>query len=155
MPMATFIRDYATVLDQVEASDDAVVLERRAGRGSFVLAPIRRAEGDRHAVLAVANVLRQALAHGGGDLRAAIAAGLADEYPWVSFLPTGERATFEHELLETLRACASLGRFTAFENLIDSWQATAEIWSDPELARRLMTPVIEPVGGDVSGPADA
>src|SRR5665213_323605 len=104
MPMATFIRDYATVLDQVEASDDAVVLERRAGRASFVLAPIRRAEGDRHAVLAVANVLRQALTHGGEGLQATIAAGLADQYPWVSFLPAGERATFERELFETLRA---------------------------------------------------
>ena len=31
MPLATFIRDYANVLDQVEAADAEVVLERRFG----------------------------------------------------------------------------------------------------------------------------
>jgi hypothetical protein len=152
MPMATFIRDYATVLDEVEANDEAVVLERRAGRPSFVLAPLRRAEGDRHAVAAVAHVLRAALRGGARDLPETIARGLADEHPWVVFLPRRERDAFERELLETLRACATIGRFTAFENLLDSWQATAEIYSDPALARRLTAVVDVPHGGEVSAP---
>jgi hypothetical protein len=153
--MATFIRDYAAVLDQVEASDETVVLERRAGRASFVLAPLRRAEGDRRAVAAVAHVLSNALAHGSGDMESVIARGLAEEYAWVTFLPVDERADFERELLASLRACAAVGRFTAFENLIDSWQATAEIYSDPELALRLSAPVPTPLGGDVLAPQGA
>ena len=61
MAMVTFIRGYARVLDATEASDDEVVLERRAGRPTFVLATLRRVHADRHAVAAVAHVLRHAL----------------------------------------------------------------------------------------------
>lgn len=149
--MATFIRDYASVLEDVDVTGDTVVLERRAGKSSFVLAPLQRIEGDWHAVGAVAHVLNHALDH--GDLADVVVAGLAEEYPWVSFLPEGEQRRFETELLKTLRACASIGRFTAFENLIDSWAATAEVWSDPELARELMRPVEEPEGSDAVEPA--
>ena len=38
MPLATFIRDYTNVLDQVEAADAELILERRSGRSSFVVA---------------------------------------------------------------------------------------------------------------------
>ena len=134
MPMATFIRDYAAVLDEVEATDDALVLERRSGRASFVLAPLRRVEGDRHAIEAVTQILRKAL--GSKDVEKVVTAGLVESYPWTAFLPAKERTLFAKELLAVLRACASIGRFTAFEDLIDSWRSTAEIWSDPELARR-------------------
>lgn len=149
--MATFIRDYASVLEDVDATGDTVVLERRSGKSSFVLAPLERIEGDRHAVGAVAHVLNHALER--GDLAAAVATGLAEEYPWVSFLPEHEQRRFETDLLKTLRACASIGRFTAFENLIDSWAATAEVWSDPDLARELMRAVEEPEGSDAAEPA--
>jgi hypothetical protein len=39
-----------------------------------------------------------------------------------------------------------------FENLTDSWQVTAEVWSDPELAGRLIETVDVPHGGDVPAP---
>ena len=149
--MATFIRDYASVLENVDATGDTVVLERRSGKSSFVLAPLERIEGDWHAVGAVAHVLSQALTR--GDLADVVIAGLAEEYPWVSFLPESEQRRFETELLKTLRACASIGRFTAFADLIDSWSATAEVWSDPELARKLMRPVEEPEGSDAAEPS--
>ena len=153
MPMATFIRDYAAVLDEVESTDDALVLERRAGRASFVLAPLRRVEGDRHAIATVAQILRHAL--GNKDVEKVVTAGLVESYPWTVFLPGKERAVFESELLDVLRGCAAIGRFTAFEDLVDSWQATAEIWSDPALARRASRPVDVPYGGDVSAPVGA
>lgn len=150
MPMATFIRDYAAVLDEVESTDDALVLERRAGRASFVLSPLRRVEGDRHAIEAVTQILRHAL--GSKDVQKVVAAGLVESYPWTAFLPAKERAVFESELLAVLRACAAIGRFTAFEDLIDSWRATAEIWSDPALVRRASQAVDVPHGGDVPAP---
>ena len=151
MPLATFIRDYANVLDQVEAADAEVVLERRSGRASFVIAPLRRVESDRHAVEAVARVLRHALDD--KALEKSLGAGILDAFPWVAFLPAIERTQFERDVLETLRGCAALGRFTAFENLVDAWRATAEIWSDPELARRLTGPIEAPHGGAVAAPA--
>ncbi|GAB3665440.1 hypothetical protein GCM10027596_31630 [Nocardioides korecus] len=150
MPMANFIRDYANVLEDVETTGDTVVLERRAGKSSFVLAPLDRVQGDQHAISAVAHVLGHALDH--GDMATVVVTGLAEEYPWVTFLPEAEQRTFEREVLTTLRACASIGRFTAFENLIDSWAATAEIWSDPELARALAEPIEAPHGSAVPEP---
>ena len=153
MPMATFIRDYAAVLDEVESTDDALVLERRAGRASFVLAPLRRVEGDRYAIATVAQILRHALRS--KDVEKVVTAGLVESYPWTVFLPAKERAVFERELLDVLRACAAIGCFTAFEGLVDSWQATAEIWSDPALARRASRPVDVPYGGDVPAPVGA
>jgi len=155
MAMATFIRDYARVLDDTEASDDEVVLERRAGRPAFVLATLRRVQGDRDAVAAVAHVLRHALETRDGAK--VIAAGLVEEFPWSVFLPAAERDKFTADVLDVLRACAALGRFTAFADLVDSWQATAEVWSDPSLARRLLEPVEVPHGGEVPtvAPLDA
>ncbi len=151
MPLATFIRDYANVLDQVEAADAEIVLERRSGRASFVLAPLRRVESDRHAVKVVTRVLRHALDDKALEKR--LAAGIVDAFPWVAFLPATERTQFERDVLEILRGCAALGRFTAFENFVDAWRATAEIWSDPELARRLLAPIEAPHGGGMAAPA--
>jgi hypothetical protein len=116
-----------------------------------VLAPLRRVRSDRHAIAAVAHVLRHAL--GSAEVERAIAAGLIEEFPWADFLPADERDRFTTGLLDVLRACAVVGRFIAFENLIDSWQATAEVWSDPELAGRLIEPVDVPHGGDVPAPS--
>jgi hypothetical protein len=64
-----------------------------------------------------------------------------------------EQRRFEHEVLKALRACASAGRFTAFENLIDSWAATAEVGSDPQRARALVVPVATPEGSNAAEPA--
>ena len=151
MPLATFIRDYANVLDRAEAADAEVVLERRAGRASFVIAPLRRVQSDRHAIEAVTRVLRHTLDD--KTMEKTLAAGILETFPWVTFLPATERTQFESAVLETLRGCAALGRFTAFEDLVDSWRATAEIWSDPAAARRLQAPVPAPHGGVVASPA--
>ena len=150
MPLATFIRDYANVLDQVEAADAEVVLERRSGRASFVVAPLRRVQSDRHAMEAVTRVLRHALAD--KALEKSLAVGILETFPWVTFLPAAEQTQFESAVLETLRGCAALGRFTAFEDLVDSWRVTAEIWSDPASARRLLAPIVAPHGGAVADP---
>ena len=150
MPLATFIRDYANVLDQVEAADAEVILERRAGRASFVVAPLRRVQSDRHAMEAVTRVLRYALDDAALGKR--LATGILETFPWVTFLPATERTQFETAVLETLRGCAALGRFTAFEDLIDSWRGTAELWSDAASARRLPAPIVAPHGGAVAAP---
>jgi len=150
MPLAGFIRDCANVLDQVEAADAEVVLERRSGRASFVVAPLRRVQSDRHAVEAVTRVLRHALED--KALEKSLATGILETLPWVTFLPAAERTDFASAVLETLRGCAALGRFTAFEDLVDSWRVTAEIWSDPASARRLLAPIVAPHGEAVAGP---
>jgi hypothetical protein len=79
MPGANFIRDHSSVLEDVEVTGGTAVLERRAGKSSFVLAPLDRVKGDRRAVSAVTHVLSYALAH--RDLAAVVLASLAEEYP--------------------------------------------------------------------------
>jgi hypothetical protein len=70
---------------------------------------------------------------------------LASTLPWVAFLQEDDRRTFVEEAVSTLRACASIGRYAAFASLVEDWRNTAEIWSDPALARSLATPIDEPV----------
>ena len=73
------------------------------------------------------------------------AAALATALPWVAFLPDPDRETFAAEAADTLRPCASIGRFTTFADLIDDWRTTAEIWSDPGLAAPLAAEVSTPL----------
>ncbi|BAK38273.1 hypothetical protein MLP_52590 [Microlunatus phosphovorus NM-1] len=73
------------------------------------------------------------------------AAALVTVLPWVAFLPDTDRETFATEAADTLRACASIGRFTALADLIDNWRNTAEIWSDPSLAASLAAEVSTPL----------
>lgn len=57
---------------------------------------------------------------------------LASTLPWTVFLPEDDRSAFAEEAAEALRACASIGRYTAFVTLVEDWKSTVEVWSDPE-----------------------
>lgn len=135
IPLSSFVRDYRPVVDQL--ADGEVVLSQRGGE-PLLLSSLRRREGDRHAVAALAHLLAHALDH--PDLVAALAASLTDEYPWLEFLPEHERAAFLGEFFRVLRASATVDRFTAFDQMIEAWKSTAEIHADPELLARLRAP---------------
>lgn len=77
---------------------------------------------------------------------------LASTLPWVAFLPSADRETFARESANTLRACASIGRYAAFSELIEDWRNTAEIRSDCALAASLSRDVPEPPGISVDMP---
>lgn len=70
----------------------------------------------------------------GDDVIERFGSFLAASLPWAASLPGPDRDTLAVESAETLRACASIGRFTAFAELIDDWRTTAEIHTDLELA---------------------
>jgi hypothetical protein len=65
---------------------------------------------------------------------------LAEELPWLSWLPATERLTCVRELLTDLVAGADTGLLTPFARNLASWRSTAEAWSDPKLARELQGP---------------
>src|SRR4030095_1160031 len=65
---------------------------------------------------------------------------LAEELPWLAWLPAAERLACVQELLADLLAGADTGLLTPFARNLASWRSTAEVWSDPELARRLQGP---------------
>jgi hypothetical protein len=62
-------------------------------------------------------------------------------FPWVEFLSPDGRHEFAEALTQTILASASIESFDRVELLIDSWQNTAEILSNPELTALLTTPI--------------
>lgn len=67
-----------------------------------------------------------------------------EAFPWVRFMPADAVREFLMEYVETARAAAELQTVAPLGPLIASWKATAEVYSDPELAKRLL----EPTEGD-------
>ena len=70
-----------------------------------------------------------------------IDSAVATAFPWVEFLSPGELRSFAEDLTQTTLASASIENFEPVELIIDSWQNTAEILSDPELTALLTTPI--------------
>ena len=133
MRISAFAKHYNTVLE--DAPDDEIVLERTGGKAPWLVTPMRLAEGNLHAVQAVTKVLKRALDDAVVSER--VVAGLTDEYPWVDFLPDAEQRAFAEDAIKVLRACAAVGKFTAYEDFLDSWRATAEVHSDSSLVAKL------------------
>src|SRR5258708_34110808 len=65
---------------------------------------------------------------------------LADVFPWVRFLPQDDVRAFLVELVETLRAAASVSNLAAVDPAVAAWKATAEIHPDPELTKAATAP---------------
>lgn len=141
--MSRFIQNYNQHLAAAEETDGSLLLQQRAGRPSWVLETEGRARAAAEATDFLAAVLVE-LVHD-ETLVDRFAAALSAALPWVRFLPTQDREEFAIEAVTTLRACASIGRFTAFAGLIEDWRNTAEIWSDPALAASLASEVPEPL----------
>lgn len=149
MPITTFAREYASLLEQ--APDDDFLLERRSG-DPVLVRPLREARADLAVAQGLAAMLRSMLSHVDGvEL---LDSTLDEVFPWARLLPPDVRAVFTGEAVGMLRACAALGRFGAYTDLIDSWKATAEVYADPELARRLTGPV-ELSGPEIPAPRTA
>lgn len=144
LPMSRFIQNYNQHLVEAERTDDMLVIQQRAGRPTWVLETERRMRATAEATDFLSAALA-ALVHD-ETLVDRFAAALAGALPWVALLPETERKMFATEAADTLRACASIGRFAAFANLIEDWRNTAEVWSDPALAAML--------GAEVSVPLD-
>jgi hypothetical protein len=62
------------------------------------------------------------------------------DFSWAKLLPTEAFNEFIHELAEAVAGDADLGP------LLASWQATAEVYGDPELPKTLTTPADEDFG---------
>jgi len=144
LPMSRFIQNYNQHLTAAEQTDAVIVLEQRAGRPAWVLQSEQRVRANAEATDYIAAVLA-ALVHDAA-LVGRFASLLAASLPWVAFLPERDREKFAVESAQMLRACASIGRYTAFADLLEDWRNTAEAWSDPNLATEL--------SGDISEPLD-
>ncbi|MCI9886847.1 hypothetical protein JT358_00015 [Micrococcales bacterium 31B] len=149
LPISRFIQNYNQHLVEAEATDHVIYLVQRADRPTWVLETKHRAQAQAIAFEYLGSALA-VLAEDATMLDALVNA-LMKSLPWVAFLPTAEARKFAQETTITLRACASVGRYAAFEHLLEDWQNTAEIWSDPDLASTLAGEIVEPLNIELDG----
>ncbi len=132
-PYSVFLRGPSRVLPSLTDAD--VVLERR-DEENLVLMRAERfdavADGLRIAARSLATLARRD--------RGLAEELLAEELPWLTWLPEQERLACVRELLADLVAGADTGLLTPFARSLTSWRSTAEVWSDPTLARELHGP---------------
>jgi hypothetical protein len=131
IPFSQLIQQPKATMAKLEASPRRRLrLNRRDGE-DLILESAERAEAEDEA-LDMASRLFFSLVKSDDGSRALLLS-LAEVFAWVRFLPTDDVRVFLVELVEILRAAASVGNLAAVEPVVASWRATAEIYSDPEL----------------------
>lgn len=132
-PYSAFLRGPSGILPQLEEGD--VLLERRDDENLVLTQYARfaaRQEGMSLAARLLGDVVR--------DQAAMVIGLLRHELPWMHWLPESEQEQCSEELIAELAAGADTGVLEPFARTLDSWRSTAEVWSDPQLARRLQGP---------------
>lgn len=149
VPFSHLIQHPKPTLAKLEASPRRRLrLDRRDG-DDLILESAVRAEAEEEA-LSMASRLFFSLVRNDEGARALLLS-LADVFPWVRFLPPDDVKAFLVELVETMRAAASVGNMAALEPVIAAWQGTAEIYSDPELLKAATEPLDGADYGEVRG----
>ena len=64
------------------------------------------------------------------------------ELSWVAVLPECDRRLFAEEMSRLMAEAAETDDLAPVEQALREWRATAEIYSDPELAQRLTGPLV-------------
>jgi hypothetical protein len=123
---------------KIEQGD--IILRRTKGKGSIRVSLESRARAAAAGMGEMARVL--ALLIQTLQLTSpALIDALTAHYPWVRFLPEGDRAEFVREFLETMKGCASINNFSRIEAVVNAWRSSAEIHADPELLAYLRKPL--------------
>lgn len=130
---SAFLRGPSQVLPTLDHAD--VVLERRDDE-DLVLMRAERFEAG----VAGLRIAARALAIVARRNRVLAEEVLAEELPWLTWLPETERRDCVNELLDHLLAGADTGELLPFGRTLASWRSTAVVWSDPQLARELQGP---------------
>ena len=130
---SAFLRGPSQVLPSLADAD--VILERR-DEENLVLTRVERFD----AVATGLRIAARSLAILARRHRDLAEEALAEELPWLTWLPVEERPACVRELLGDLLAGAETGLLVPFARNLASWRSTAEAWADPQLARDLQGP---------------
>jgi hypothetical protein len=133
------------VTDDVDAGD--VVLRRR-DEPDLRLSRADRETHRAEAFAAMGRAMRNLAVHHA----AALGDALGDAFPWLEFLPSADRRLFLDEFTRVVTAAAAVDNYEPLTQLVREWRATAEVFADPKLARRLRGP-LEAAGEPVAVPA--
>jgi len=113
------------------ADNGPVTITRRDG-DELILMRKADADGERSGLASVAQVLAALASDPTQPLNERIAA----MYPWVHLLPESDQSLFGTELIDMVRACASVAQFEPLATLIHAWQTTAAAyaagWTDTD-----------------------
>lgn len=129
-PFSDLLRHPKDVACDVDEGD--VVLRRRDEPDLWLSRADREADRS-EAFAALGRALRKLAVHS----PAALADSLVDAFPWIEFLPAADRRLFVDEFSRILTAAAELDNVTPLTQMLREWRATAEVYADPQLARRL------------------
>ncbi|MFI7638788.1 hypothetical protein [Nonomuraea sp. NPDC049400] len=132
-PYSAFLRGPSEVLPTLDNAD--VILERRDDENLILMRAERFEAG-----MASLRIAARALAIVARRNSALAEEVLAEELPWLTWLPDTERQECVRELLSHLIAGADTGELLPFGRSLASWRSTAVIWSDPRLAGELQGP---------------
>ena len=144
-PFSDLLRRPKDVTDYVEDGD---VLLRRRDEPDLRLSLADREASRAEAFSGIGRAMRHLAVHSPGALGDA----LADAFPWLEFLPAGERSLFLDEFSRRVAAAASVDSYEPLSQLVREWRATAEVHADPAFARRLRRP-LDARGDHVTPPA--
>lgn len=143
-PFSDLLRKPKEVTDDVEQGD---VLLRRRDEPDLRLSRADREVQRADTFSAIGRALRNLAVHS----PTALADALGDAFPWVEFLPAGDRRLFLDEFSRVVVAAAALDDYEALTQLVREWRATAEVHADPKLARRLRR-AVEVAGEPITAP---
>ncbi|MGO9661601.1 MAG: hypothetical protein ACLP7F_25010 [Acidimicrobiales bacterium] len=130
VPYSSFLRGPSEVLPALEHGD--VQLDRRDAE-ALVMTRARRYRAAMRGT-SLASAMVRDLAKNDVGLAARL---LAEQLPWLAWMPRAEQEDCLAEILTHLAAGAETGTFEPFARSLGEWEHTAEVWADPELAKRL------------------
>ena len=145
-PFSDLLRRPKEVTDHVEEGD---VLLRRRDEPDLRLSRADREAHRAEAFSALGRAMRNLAVHNPGALGDA----LTDAFPWLEFLPPEDQRLFLDEFSRVVAAAAALDNYEPLTQLVREWRATAEVYADPKLARRLRRP-LDASGEQVAPPAN-
>lgn len=144
-PFSTLINKQTSVFPALDDAD--VILERRDAENLVLMRSERFDAMVKGLSLAARSLAIIAKAN-----RALAEEVFAEELPWLVWLPADARPECVQELLSHLLAGAETGLLLPFSRALREWQSTAEVYSDPELTRRLRGPFDTADAVDVERP---
>ncbi len=119
-------------------ADQGDVRVRRRDGAALLLTREDRASYASDGAVSAARAVRNLLAHLPPDTAAE---ALADEFPWVDALPSGDRIQFVTDFVRAFQASAEMGEWSMLAQTIIEWRHTAAIHTNPWLARQLSEPL--------------
>jgi len=144
-PFSDLLRRPKEVADDVEEGD---VLLRRRDEPDLRLTLAEREAQRAETFAAIGRTLRSLALHNA----VALGEALGEAFPWLEFLPLGDRRQFVDEFSRVVTAAGAVDNYEPMSQLVQEWRSTAEVHADPKLARRLGRPLAA-VGKAVAAPA--